>query len=104
MGTTLKKQIALRLGSELLERLKEVAKHEYRSLDNSVERPVMNCMYNQPNEEFREAIVEVRAGRSVETLRLSGLESFINRSLIWNKAHLLWYKSEGGIKEAGSVT
>ncbi len=36
-----------------------------------------NCMYNQPNEETRKAIVEARTGKSAGALDLSSLESFI---------------------------
>ena len=51
-----RKATMFRLDIELLERLKELAKKEHRSLNNFVECMLLDIAYNKPNKETIEAI------------------------------------------------
>ena len=46
-----KKQTAFRFSEDLLERLKVRAKKDNRSLNNYVEKILMEAVYDEPNEE-----------------------------------------------------
>lgn len=59
-----KKATLFRLNSDLVDRLKEMAKREHRSLNNFVECILFNVAYHEPNEETKAAIREARAGLS----------------------------------------
>lgn len=72
-----KKATMFRLNTDLIARLKELAKREHRSLNNYVECVLLDVAYNEPNEETLAAMEDARAGRfeggpidptSVETL------------------------------------
>ena len=52
-----------RLSVDLIERLKEMAKREYRSLNNFVECVLLDVAYNEPNEVTKAAIEEARSGK-----------------------------------------
>lgn len=52
-----------RLSSELVDRLKELAKREHRSLNNFVECILLDVAYNEPNETTKAAIEEARSGK-----------------------------------------
>lgn len=58
-----KKATMFRLNTDLLERLKELAKREHRSLNNFVECVLLDVAYSEPNEITREAIDEARSGK-----------------------------------------
>lgn len=58
-----KKATMFRLPVDLLDRLKEMAKKEHRSLNNFVECILLDAAYNEPNEETKEAIEEARSGK-----------------------------------------
>ncbi|MBO4965718.1 MAG: Arc family DNA-binding protein [Muribaculaceae bacterium] len=58
-----KKATMFRLPVDLLDRLKEMAKKEHRSLNNFVECILLDVAYNEPNEETKEAIEEARSGK-----------------------------------------
>jgi len=60
--TTPKKATMFRLSAELLDRLKEMAKREHRSLNNFVECVLLDVAYNEPNETTKAAIEEARSG------------------------------------------
>lgn len=45
-----KKATMFRLNVDLIERLKEMAKREHRSLNNFVECVLLDVAYNEPNE------------------------------------------------------
>ena len=70
MDTVIKRQTAFRLNEDLLERLKEAARREHRSLNNYVENVLMKVVYNEPNEETRAAIEEARSWISFGILDL----------------------------------
>lgn len=55
----------LRLDADLVDRLKELARSEHRSLNNYVECILLDVAYNTPNEETVAAINEARSGKYV---------------------------------------
>lgn len=72
-----RKAIMFRLNSELLERLKEMAHAEHRSLNNFVECVLLKVAYNTPNEDTMAAIEEARSGklRDVPPIDTSSVEA-----------------------------
>ena len=74
---TVKVQTAFRLDSELLRRLKVLAKRENRSLNNYVETVLMDVAYDEPNNETLEALNEVRGGGQLQNLDVENLEEFV---------------------------
>lgn len=59
---TQKKATMFRLNIDLVERLKELAKREHRSLNNYVECVLLDVAYNEPNAETVAAIKEAQSG------------------------------------------
>ena len=72
-----KKATMFRLSSELIDRLKELAKREHRSLNNFVECILLEVAYNEPNETTKAAIEEARSGklRNATPIDTSSLEA-----------------------------
>lgn len=64
-----------RLPVDLLERLKQLAKRENRSLNNFVESALLDIAYNEPNEETLAAIEEAKAGKLQGPLDVSSVEA-----------------------------
>lgn len=64
-ATNTKKATMLRLDADLVDRLKELAHNEHRSLNNYVECILLDVAYNTPNEETVAAINEARSGKYV---------------------------------------
>lgn len=58
-----KKATLLRLPVELIDRLKKLARHEHRSLNNYVECILSEAAYSEPNATTLAAIEEARSGR-----------------------------------------
>ena len=58
-----KKATMFRLSADLIERLKEMARQEHRSLNNFVECILLDVAYNEPNKETLAAIEEARSGK-----------------------------------------
>ena len=58
-----KKATMFRFNSDLVERLKDMAKREHRSLNNFVECILLDVAYNEPNEVTKAAIEEARSGK-----------------------------------------
>lgn len=58
-----KKATMFRLSVDLIERLKEMAKREHRSLNNFVECVLLDVAYNEPDETTKAAIDEARSGK-----------------------------------------
>lgn len=52
-----------RLPADLVDRLKDMARREHRSLNNFVECVLLDVVYNEPNETTRAAIAEAKSGR-----------------------------------------
>lgn len=76
-ATANRKQTAFRLRSDLLDRLREAARKENRSLNNFVESALMDLVYNEPNEVTRAAIEEARSGKYAGTIDTSSMDAFI---------------------------
>lgn len=62
-ATVQKKATMFRLNAALVERLKEMARLNHRSLNNFVECILLDVAYNEPNEITRAAIEEARSGK-----------------------------------------
>lgn len=58
----LKKTTTFRLNSDLIERLKEIARNQHRSLNNLVELILLEAAWCEPNEETMEAMREAKSG------------------------------------------
>ena len=58
-----KKATMFRLNVNLIERLKEMARREHRSLNNFVECILLDVAYNEPNQLTKDAIEEARSGK-----------------------------------------
>lgn len=58
-----KKATMFRLNVDLIDRLKELAKQQHRSLNNFVECILLDIAYNEPNEETKAAMEEARSGK-----------------------------------------
>ena len=76
-AVSVKVQTAFRLDSDLLARLKALAKKENRSLNNYVETVLMDVVYDEPNNETLEALNEVRGGKQLQKLDVDKLEEFV---------------------------
>lgn len=70
-----KKAQSFRLPVELIERLKQLAKRENRSLNNFVECVLLDIAYSEPNAETKAAIAEARAGKLQGPLDVSSVEA-----------------------------
>lgn len=72
-----KKPTMFRLSVDLVDRLKELAKRDHRSLNNYVECVLSDVAYNEPNAATLEAIEESRSGklRDVPPVDLSSAEA-----------------------------
>ena len=75
--STNKKQTAFRFSEDLLERLKDRARKDNRSLNNYVEKILMEAVYDEPNEETIAAMKEAKEGKSLETLDLAKFKEFV---------------------------
>lgn len=64
MEAIIEKKIAMfRLRADLIDRLKEMARKERRSLNNFVENELLNIAYSEPNDVTIAAIEEARSGK-----------------------------------------
>ena len=77
MDIALKKNQSFRLSVELLERLKQLAKRQNRSLNNYVETVLLDAAYHEPNATTLAAMKEVESGalRNVPALDLTSIEA-----------------------------
>ena len=75
--STNKKQTAFRFSEDLLERLKDRARKDNRSLNNYVEKLLMEAVYDEPNEETVAAMKEAKEGKGLETLDLAKFKEFV---------------------------
>lgn len=76
-ASSVKVQTAFRFSQELIERLKARAKRENRSLNNYVEKVLMDIVSDEPNEETVAAMNEARTGKNLETLDLAKFKEFV---------------------------
>lgn len=70
-----RKQTAFRLSTSLLNKLREAADRENRSLNNYVESVLMDAVLSNPNKLTLAAMKEARENRDLETLEVNNLES-----------------------------
>ena len=79
METTKDRKItSFRLNTSLVERLKQDAKRQNRSLNNYVETLLMDATYHRkPNAETMAAIEEARSGKELETLDVDHFREFV---------------------------
>lgn len=77
MEIALKKNQSFRLSVDLIERLKELARKQNRSLNNYVETVLLDAAYCQPNATTLAAMKEVESGalRNAPALDLSYIEA-----------------------------
>ena len=73
-----KKAQSFRLPVSLIERMKEMARKQNRSLNNFVETLLLDAVYHEPNETTKAAIREAREGKLLEPLDLSSIEAMEN--------------------------
>ena len=72
-----RKQTAVRLRTDLLDRLKVAAKKENRSLNNFVESVLLDAVYREPNEETLTAMKDAKENGNLETLDLDNFEKYV---------------------------
>lgn len=72
-----RKQTAFRLSTSLLNKLREAAERENRSLNNYVESVLMDAVFSNPNKLTLAAMKEARENRDLETLDVNNLDSLI---------------------------
>lgn len=72
-----KKNQSFRLSVELIERLRQLAKRQNRSLNNYVETLLLDAAYSEPNDMTLEAMKEAQSGslRNTTPLDLSSIEA-----------------------------
>lgn len=77
MKIALKKNQSFRLSVELIDRLKQLAKRQNRSLNNYVETVLLDAAYHEPNAATLEAMEEAASGRlrNEPALNLSSVEA-----------------------------
>lgn len=68
-----RKQTAFRLREDLLNKIKEEAKKENRSINNYVETILLDAIYREPNETTLEAIREAKQGKLAGTTDMETL-------------------------------
>jgi predicted transcriptional regulator len=72
-----RKSTMFRLRSDLVERLKQLAAHDNRSLNNYVETILMDVAYNTPNATTVAAMKEAEDDSTLTPVDMSNFDSFI---------------------------
>jgi len=72
-----KRQTTFRLSSELRDRLRRKAEEEHQSMNELVERLLLDALYYELNEETIAAIEEARAGQYAGTIDASSFDAFM---------------------------
>ena len=77
MEIALKKNQSFRLSVELIERLKQLAKRQNRSLHNYVETVLLDAAYHEPNAVTLAAMKEAESGalNNAPSLDMSSIEA-----------------------------
>lgn len=68
---------AFRLNSELIKRLKNLARKDNRSLNNFVESVLMRVAYEQPNKTTIAAFEEAASGKDLETFDMEAFNEYV---------------------------
>lgn len=72
-----RKSTMFRLRAELLERLKQLAAKDNRSLNNYVETILMDVAFNTPNSTTIAAMEEAKDDANLSTVDMSNYDSFL---------------------------
>ncbi|MCM1005884.1 MAG: toxin-antitoxin system protein [Prevotella sp.] len=72
-----RKSAIFRLRTELLDRLKQLAARDNRSLNNYVETILMDVAYNTPNEATIAAMKEAQDEANLSSVDMSSYDSFL---------------------------
>lgn len=72
-----KKAHVFRLPTYLLDKLKELAKKDRRSLNNYVECLLLDAVYHEPNEETIAAMNDAKAGKLEGPIDTSSVEAML---------------------------
>lgn len=72
-----RKQTSFRLSTDLIDRLREAARKENRSLNNFVESALMDIVYRKPNATTLKAMREAESGKELETLDLKNFKDYV---------------------------
>lgn len=77
MDIALKKNQSFRLSIELIDKLKQLAKRQNRSLNNYVETLLLEATYHEPNDLTISAMKEAQSGalRDAPEIDLSSIEA-----------------------------
>lgn len=75
--TDIKKPTAFRLSTNLVNRLKVLAKKDNRSLNNYVENILMAVAYDEPNETTKAAIKEAKEGNNLEDFDFEAFKKYV---------------------------
>ena len=75
--TDIKKPTAFRLNTNLVNRLKVLAKKDNRSLNNYVENILMAVAYDEPNETTKAAIKEAKEGNNLEDFDFEAFKKYV---------------------------
>ena len=79
MEIALKKNQSFRLSVELIDRLKQLAKRQNRSLNNYVETVLLDAAYHEPNAVTLAAMKEAESGtlKDEPSLDMSSIEAMV---------------------------
>lgn len=72
-----RRSLMLRLREELIDKLKQFAARDNRSLNNYVETILMDVVYNTPNATTRAAMAEAQNDENLTDVDMSSYESFL---------------------------
>ncbi|TGX80754.1 toxin-antitoxin system protein [Palleniella muris] len=73
-----RKSAVFRLSEELLERLKQLAALDNRSLDNYVESVLMDVAYHTPNATTQAAMIDAQDDANLTTVNMESFDSFLS--------------------------
>ena len=95
-----RKQTAFRLREDLLNKIKEEAKKENRSINNYVETILLDVIYREPNETTLEAIREAKQGKLAGTIDTTDMETLIQSVSEW-KSYIIALNYGKTLKNTG---
>lgn len=72
-----KKAHVFRLPEYLLDKLKELAKNDRRSLNNYVERLLLDAVFHEPNEETIASFKDAKAGKTEGPIDTTSVETML---------------------------
>lgn len=73
-----RKSAMFRLRTELLDRLKQLAAHDNRSLNNYVETILMDVAFHTPNATTRQAMIEAQDDKNLTSVNMDNFDSFLS--------------------------